>query len=248
MLNSLGSSYLYRFERTGDLQDIDHSISHHQNALKSTPPGHVLLPVLFNNLGNSYSHHFKHTGDLKDIDHAISHHQSAVESTPPGHADLPAWFNNLGNSYLYRFKHNNDIQAHEEFRHLFTAKHSDFPDWFRNGEILSTEDMNICDVQKAIASYRQAAQANGVPSVRMAAARQTVRHSSVFDDSHCLADFSLAVTLLTEVAGIEQTIHRRHANLDNSYDLVKFAVATALRFDKPDLALEWLEQGHCTPV
>jgi len=245
LLNSLGSSYLYRFVSTGNLQDINHSISHHQNALKSTPPDHVLLPVLFNNLGNSYSHHFKCTRNLQDIDYAISHHQNAVDSTPSGHADLPAWLNNLGNSYLYRFKHNNDIQDHEEFRHLLTAKQSDFPDWFKNNEILSTQDMDICDVQKAIASYRQAAQANGVPSVRMAAARQTVRHSSVFDEPQCLADFSLAVTLLTEVAGIEQTIHRRHANLGDSYDLVKFAVATALRFDKPDLALEWLEQGRC---
>jgi hypothetical protein len=60
-----------------------------------------------------------------------------------------------------------------------------------------------------------------------------------------LIDFSLAISLLSEVAGLEQTIHRRYANLHGHSGFVGSAVATALHHDKADLALEWLEQGRC---
>jgi hypothetical protein len=69
--------------------------------------------------------------------------------------------------------------------------------------------------------------------------------SLVHDHSHTLSDFALAISLLSEVAGLEQTIHRRHANLHGHTDLVGSAVATALHFNQADLALEWLEQGRC---
>ena len=51
--------------------------------------------------------------------------------------------------------------------------------------------------------------------------------------------------MLSEVAGLEQTIRRRHASLLDHSDFVRFAVATALQSGMPDLALEWLEQGRC---
>ena len=51
--------------------------------------------------------------------------------------------------------------------------------------------------------------------------------------------------MLSQVAGLEQTIHRRHANLQGHSDFVPSSVVTALHFNKPDLALEWLEQGRC---
>ena len=101
------------------------------------------------------------------------------------------------------------------------------------------------DVQNSIASYRQAAEANGAPSIRLKAAVEAAMLSSVHDHSQCLTDFALAITLLSEVAGLEQTIHRRHANLQRYSDLVGSAVATALRFDSTNHALEWLEQGRC---
>jgi tetratricopeptide (TPR) repeat protein len=210
-LNNLGISHFYRFEDTGNLQDIDYAISNHQKAVASTPSGHADLSSRLNNLGTSYLCRFEHTGNLQDIDHAISYQQKAVDSTPSGHAHLASRLNNLGNSYLAHFQ------------------------------------LTQCasDIHKSIASYHQSAQANGIPSTRLKAARNAALQSSIHDKSNCLSDFALAISLLSEVAGLEQTIHCRHANLHGHSGLVQSAVALALHHNRPDLALVWLEQGRC---
>ena len=47
------------------------------------------------------------------------------------------------------------------------------------------------------------------------------------------------------MAGLEQTIQKRHTNLLDISDLAASAVACALKYGKPELALEWLEQSCC---
>ncbi|KAF8810864.1 hypothetical protein BYT27DRAFT_7253320 [Phlegmacium glaucopus] len=254
--NSLGISYLCRFECTGDLQDIEHALSHHQNAVESTPSGHADLPSWFNSLGNSYLRRFERTGDLQDIEHALSHHQNAVEFAPSGHADLPNWFNNLGNSYACCFESTGDLQdidqaiSHHKnaveitpFGHAFLPAHS--KNLGKSYYCRFQRTNYLPDVLNSVASYRRAAEANGTPSTRLRSAMLAATLSSVYDESHCLIDFARAISLLSEVAGLEQTIHRRHTNLHDYSDLVASAVATALHFNKADLALEWLEQGRC---
>ncbi|KDR76740.1 hypothetical protein GALMADRAFT_1328675 [Galerina marginata CBS 339.88] len=254
--NNLGNSYSCRFERTGDLNDINSAISHHQNAVESTPSGHADLPGLFNNLGNSYLRRFKHTGDLKDINSAISHHQKAVESTPSGHADLPMQFSNLGNSYLRRFEHTGDlkdinsaISHHQQAVESTPSGHADLPTRFKNlgNSYLRRFEHSqyFPDIEYSITSYRRGAVSNGAPSIRLKSAQHAAWHSSIHDYSHCLIDFSLAITLLSEVAGLEQTVHRRHANLLDHSDFLGLAVGVAFLLERPDAALEWLEQGRC---
>ncbi|KAF8810946.1 hypothetical protein BYT27DRAFT_7221749 [Phlegmacium glaucopus] len=255
--NNLGNSYLCRFECIGNLQDIDHAIYHHQKAVKSASSGHADLPSWFNNLGSSYLRRFQHTGNLHDIDHALSHHQTAVESTPSGHAHLPTFlFNNLGASCSYRFKYTGDIQDIDHaISHCQNAVEStpsgnaNLPSYLKNlghSYWYRFQHANhFPDIQNSVASYRRAADANGTPSIRLKSAIRAAQLSSVYDDSHCLIDFANAISLLSEVAGLEQTIHRRHANLHDYSDLVGSAVATALCFNKADLALQWLEQGRC---
>ena len=216
-LDSLGSSYARRFEHSGNLNDIDCGISHLNKVVESTPSGDHHLPGRINSLGNSYSKRFKCTGNLQDIDHAILHYQNAVLSTPSGHSDLSSRLTNLGNSYLNRFF---DSDAH------------DFPD--RDDDLLN-----------GITSCRQAVEASGPPSIRLNAAEKVAMLSYLDDPSRCLNDFSLAISLLSEVAGLEQTIHRRYVNLHDHSNLVGTAVAAALRFNEVDLALEWLEQARC---
>ncbi|KAF8808722.1 hypothetical protein BYT27DRAFT_7188682 [Phlegmacium glaucopus] len=255
-LNSLGSSYLRRFKCTGDLYDIECAISNHRRAIESTPSSHADLPSWLSNLGNSYTLRFERTGNLQDIEFAISNHRRAVESTPPGHANLSSWLTSLGTSYFHRFKHTGDlhdieraISHHRSAAESTPSGHANLPSRLTNlgnSYLYRFKCTNyFSDAQKSIASFRQAAQANGAPSIRMKSAKNAAIISSVHDTSHCLADFSLAISLLSEAAGLEQTIHRRHANLHDSSDLVTSAVATALRYNQADLALEWLEQGRC---
>jgi len=65
LFTNLGSSYLSRFRRTGDVKDIDCALSHHQKAVESTPSGHAGLQNLFTNLGNSYACRFDCNSDLQ---------------------------------------------------------------------------------------------------------------------------------------------------------------------------------------
>ena len=107
---NLGSSYIHRFKYTGDLQEIEHAISHFQKAVESTPSGHADLPSWLSNLGNAYFLCFKHTGHLQDIEHAIFYLQKAMESTPSGHANLPSCLSTLGSLYILHFEHTGHLQ------------------------------------------------------------------------------------------------------------------------------------------
>ena len=127
--------------------------------------------------------------------------------------------------------------------------HANFPSLFRNlGNLYACRFDSthyFPDVKHSITLYCQGAEANGTPSIQLACAKKAAILSSVHDLSQCLVNFSLAISLLSDVAGLEQTIHHCYANLHGHSDLVKSAVATALHLNKPDFALEWLEQGHC---
>ncbi|KAF8971357.1 CHAT domain-containing protein [Flammula alnicola] len=254
--NNLGNSYTRRFECTGNLQDIDCAISHHQSAVESTPSSHPDLPSRISNLASSYTRRYECTGDLQDVEHAISHHQSAVKSTPSSHANLPSHFSNLGNLYTRRFERTGDLQDidHAISYHQSAVESTPpgnanllgcFKNLGRSYQLRFQCTHHLPDVQNSIASYRRAAEANGTPSIRLESARLAAVLSSVHDDSRCLTDFALAISLLSEVAGSEQPIHRHRANLHGHYDLVGSAVSTALHCDKADLALEWLERGRC---
>ncbi|KDR71084.1 hypothetical protein GALMADRAFT_127299 [Galerina marginata CBS 339.88] len=253
--NNLGKSCSRRFKHTGHLEDINSAISHHQHAIVLSPYGHADLPSRLNDLGNSYSRRFECTGDLKDIDFAISHHQKAVELTPSGHANLPSRFNDLGNSYSRRFVRtgglkdiDSAISHHQKAVEFTPSGYADLPSRFNvlGNSYLHRFNSNYYfpDVQNSIASYRRSAEANGTPSIRLNSVMKAAVLSLVHDRSQCLVAFALALSLLSEVTGLEQTIHRRHPNLHGHSDFVGSAVTTALHFHSLDLALEWIEQGR----
>jgi hypothetical protein len=97
-LNNLGNSLFYRFERLGDLSDINKSVLMKEDAVQLTPDGHPDKPSRLNNLGNSLAHRFERLGDLSDINKSVLMFEDAVQLTPDGHPDKPSRLNNLGNS------------------------------------------------------------------------------------------------------------------------------------------------------
>jgi hypothetical protein len=82
--------------------------------------------------------------------------------------------------------------------------------------------------------------------VRLKAAIQWAHYSRSSDDpSQSLDAYNAAIQLVSQVAGLEQTIQKRHSNLLDISNLVSSAVACAFKFGRHELALEWLEQGRC---
>ena len=101
-MNSLGNSFLCRFQCNGDIGDISNAISYQQRAVHLTPEGYADMPGQLNNLGTSFQSCFEHTGGLADISNAIiaiSCQQKVVHFTPEGHANMSSCMNNLGNSF-----------------------------------------------------------------------------------------------------------------------------------------------------
>ena len=256
-LNNLGNSLQSRFERTGDLGDISDAISYQQKSVHLTPEGHADMPGHLNGLGVSLQRRFRHTGDLGDISDAISCHQKAVQLTPQGHPDILSRVNNLGVAFAIRFERTGDlgdisdaISCHQKAVHLTPEGHPDMPRYLTNlghsfqTRFKSTKD--FADIFTYLSIDRQCATfPSGPPSIRLKAATRWAQMSSYYDPPQSLEAYNTAIQLVSEVAGLEQTIQKRHTNLLDISDLAASAVACALKYGKADLALEWLEQGRC---
>ncbi|KAJ7833961.1 hypothetical protein B0H14DRAFT_2324833, partial [Mycena olivaceomarginata] len=83
-----------RFERLGDLGDLNEFISKKKDAVLLTPDGHPDKPGRLNNLGNSLLARFERLGDLGDLVESISKYKDAVYLTPDGHPDRPSHLTN----------------------------------------------------------------------------------------------------------------------------------------------------------
>ncbi|KAH6871955.1 CHAT domain-containing protein [Coprinopsis sp. MPI-PUGE-AT-0042] len=168
-LNNLGTSFLCRFKRTGELSDIAEAISAQSRAVQLTPEGHADLPGLLSNLGNSFQRRFRHTGDLSDIAEAISAQSRSVQLTPEGHPTLPGRLSNLGNSFQRRFEHTGElsdmasvISAQSRSVQLTPEGHADLPGLLGNlansflGHFKHTGDLS--DIDSAISSQHRSVQ------------------------------------------------------------------------------------------
>jgi tetratricopeptide (TPR) repeat protein len=202
--------------------------------------------------------HFKYTKDLANIESAISNQQKAIQLTPKGHAKLPRRFNNLGILFQAHFEHTADLASIQsaidnlqKALQLTFHGHADRPGYLNNlGTLFQAHfdhTKNKEDIFSAISSFRSSAtHISGPPSIRLSAARKWAHLSGHFYKSQSLDAFHIVIKLLSEVAGLEQTIHKRHEGLVDLSDLTACATAAALEEDgQAETALTWLEQGRC---
>ncbi|KAF8872390.1 CHAT domain-containing protein [Gymnopilus junonius] len=232
-LNNLGGSFLCQFERTREMSDISESIRLHQTAVELTPVGHADLPHWLNNLGHSFLRRFEQTGEMTDISESIRLRQTAVELTPVGHADLPSQLKNLGGTFLRRFERtgkmtdiSESIRLQQTAVELTPVGHADLPGQLNNlgGSFLRhfEHSENLESFDLAVLNFRLSANSHtGSPLI------------------------SIILHLLSVIAGLDNTVKRRHDLLIDSSQLPIVAAAAALSVNRPDRALEWLEQGRC---
>lgn len=69
--NSLGFALWNRFERAGEIKDLDRAIESMEKAVVSTPVDHVNHTTYLNNLGTTLLSRFDTMGSMEDLDHAI---------------------------------------------------------------------------------------------------------------------------------------------------------------------------------
>ncbi|KAF6754638.1 CHAT domain-containing protein [Ephemerocybe angulata] len=255
-LNNLGISLRCRFEHTNELLDIAESISVEQKALKLHPQGVSHLAFNLNNLGTSLLRRFERTGELSEIAEAIAVHQQAVDLIPQD----PSLLCNLGVSLRGRFEHTGDlsdiskaIATHRKSVELTSQTHAARPSRLTSlGISLSAQYGRTGDIRElyeAIACYKGAATSivGSSKKTRLNAAqlwaRTLIQHDS--ESPEILVSFQVAVGLVALIAGLEQTVQGRYTALENTTCFALEAAAAACALDRPDKALEWLEQGRC---
>ncbi|KAF5331233.1 hypothetical protein D9611_013063 [Ephemerocybe angulata] len=258
-LNNLGNSITSRFERTNELSDIADAITVQQRALELTPQGHANMPGYLTNLAGSFAYRFKRTGGISDITDAIAAQQKAVDLTPQGHAGLPTMLSNLGNFSTRHFQRTGELsdianaikvqqkamehtpQGHANLPTLLTSLGASFYQRYRSSGKFE-------DLEEAISCYKTSSiSIVNSPRARLDAAQ---RWSSILRDYHpqspeIIPAFATALGLVAMVAGLEQTVKGRYTRLGDTSGLALEAAAAACALDRPDKALEWLEQGRC---
>ncbi|KAF8139602.1 TPR-like protein [Boletus edulis] len=100
----LSVQLLKRFERFGDLPDIQRAIRILEELVRTTSLWDHRYYVGLANLGVALSYRFDHFGDLNDLENAILRKREAVDLTPQGHPDKPSLLNNLATSFKARFE------------------------------------------------------------------------------------------------------------------------------------------------
>ncbi|KAF8129595.1 CHAT domain-containing protein, partial [Boletus edulis] len=163
------------------------------------------------NLGTSFMTRFLRLGELRDLEDAISIHRDAIVLTPHGHPHKPTMLNNLANSFKVRF------------------------------ECLREPS----DLEDAISLYSHAASVPiGSISVRFRASRHWISCARRIHHPSLLRAYSIAINLFPQLAWIGLSLTHRYAELKRGADVVREAAAAALDSGYPELAVEWLEQGH----
>ncbi|KAJ7856782.1 CHAT domain-containing protein [Mycena leptocephala] len=168
-LNNLGNSLSRRFERLGDLSDINKSVLMSEDAVQLTPDGHPDKASLLNNLGTSLLGRFEWLGDLSDINKSVLMSEDAVQLTPDGHPDKPSRLSNLGNSLFHRFERlgdlsdiNKSVLMFEDAVQLTPDGHPDKPSLLTNlGSSLSCRFErlgDLSDINKSVLMQEDAVQ------------------------------------------------------------------------------------------
>lgn len=258
-LNNLAASYDARFTHTGDLADLVEAISVQQRAVQLMPEGHEDLPRMLDNLGMLYHSHFKSTGDIAKLTDAILAQRKVIELMREGRTELPGLLTNLGTLCRSRFDRTGDladimeaISVQQRAVQLTPEGHADLPGQLSNlgisyhSRFKQTKDVN--DLNASLLNLRLAATSSfGPPQKRLDAslywAGVSNLHTPLSPD--VLAPFETVVRLLALVAGLERTVSGRYTQLQYTSGVASQGAAAACRVQRPDKAVEWLEQGRC---
>ncbi|KAF8119819.1 CHAT domain-containing protein [Boletus edulis] len=265
-LNNLGISFRARFDRLGELRDVEDAISTHRDAVDAisthrdavvlTPHGHPDKLGGLSSLGNSFRARFLCLGVLSDLEDAISTLRHAVVLTPHGHPDKPKHLNTLGLSFLTRFLRLGELSNLEDSIStlrdavlLTPHGHPDTPAVLNNlGASFKARFARLGeprDLEDAISLFSHSASVPiGSISLRFRASRNWISCARRMHHPSLLRAYSIAINLFPQLAWIGLSLTHRYAELKRDADVVREAVAAALDSGFPELAVEWLEQGR----
>ncbi|CUA78376.1 DNA double-strand break repair Rad50 ATPase [Pyrococcus horikoshii OT3] [Rhizoctonia solani] len=231
---NLGVSYTDRYQRLGELADLERAIECFSRALALTPDGHPDMSHRHASLGVSYTDRYQRLGELADLEKAIECHSRALELTPDGHPDMSRRHASLGVSYgnLYqRLGKPADLEkAIECFSRALAVTPDGHPDMSRRHASLGVSYTDryrrlgeLADLEKAIEcdSRALALTPDGHPDMSDRHASLGVSYRDRYQRLGELADLDKAIECFSRALALTPDGHpdmsRRHANLGVSY-------------------------------
>ena len=103
--NNLGLAMRARYERTGQLEDLEQAIEAFQKAVQHSPTGSPDRPAFLTNLGLGLRARYGPKMQLEDLEQAIEAFQEAVQLTPTMAPTLPSRLTNLGGGLCDHYEH-----------------------------------------------------------------------------------------------------------------------------------------------
>jgi CHAT domain-containing protein len=110
--SNLGITQQTRFNRLGDLSDLENAISNNAKAVDLTDDGHPIKPGRLLNLGNAQLTRFNRLGDLSDLENAISNTRKAVDLTDDTYPSHAVHLYHLGIAQHTCFEHLSNEEDH----------------------------------------------------------------------------------------------------------------------------------------
>ncbi|KAF8552255.1 hypothetical protein OG21DRAFT_1416447 [Imleria badia] len=255
-LNNLGISISSRSERFGELSDIDYAISTLRDAVELTIHGHQQQPMHLTNLGNTLLSRFNRLGELSDLEDAISRHRKAVDLTPHGHTHKPGYLNSLGTSLKCRFQCLGELSDLEHAISTLKDAVDITPHGHpsKSGRLGSLADTfrarfehagDLRDLEHAILLFSLAASdPHGPIRLRVRSSQHWISCARRIHHHTLLHAYSVAISLLPQLAWIGLSLTDRYSELGRGANLVREAAAAVLDSGLPETAVEWLEQGR----
>ncbi|TFY50453.1 hypothetical protein EVG20_g11508 [Dentipellis fragilis] len=269
-LHSLMGAYATRVDYFRTVSDIDNAIAICGEALSQTPHGHPDKLLLQSNRGICHNHRFWLLKEWHDIDNAILFHREAVELA--SYPEKAQYLNDLGCSLWMRYGAFGDMSDHDAGLRALSGAVEPTPKSHPEAVKLRPENhpkrnFGLLSLGKALGErYRQfhipadrseslsslwqvAMSPSGTPrecqeaSFRWALApwvenQETDAWKETFDA------YEVLMNLIPQVVWLGSTIREHHEALASSGDPMRFAAMSALICDRPDRAVEWLEQGR----
>ena len=258
-MDNLASALASRYQYSGESSDLEGAILAGRQAVTLARLNRpTKLPTILSNLGHFLLLSFEKNHRSEDVNEAIYRIQEAISLMPDGHVDIQGYSLNLSNCFQRRFEHTNNIHDINKAITILQKVVS------LSGE-MSTDMCSVLgslgyalglrykhsgerqDLEVAISNHRAAAMYPiGPPSKRLTAAQNWVSQARLIDPQQTLDGLGMSIELLSQVAGLEQTIEERYVNIIiQTKNLSPLAAATAIANERYDLALEWLEQSRC---
>jgi tetratricopeptide (TPR) repeat protein len=252
-LGNLSNTLQDRFIRTQQREDIDRALAAATDAIKLAPADDANLPSYFNSLANSLRLRSQHTGDTADLDTAAEFGERALSRAPAGSPVHAMLLGSLSGTLLLRGQPTDIDRAVELSRQAATAAPDDSP--------VRAAYLNLLIGGLTARFKNQANQADqhdgydaGRQAVSIATAAAAVRVQAALGWGQLAveaADWAEAVDAYTAAAELLPLLTARSlARPDQEFQLAQIAgfgpraAACCLEANRPDLAVELLEQGR----